>query len=189
MKPAPANEPRGEEPSTTALVIAARSGDRVAMACFYARFAPLVHAVLLARVDHADADDLTQEVFVRAFDRLEALQEPEAAGGWLAAIARHAAVTLARGRKPREDADPSAAGRARGESGPVASAEASEALAAIRALPEAYRQTLLLRLVEGLTGPEIAARTGMTHGSVRVHLHRGFALLRERLGMSAEESP
>ena len=51
-------------------------------------------------------------------------------------------------------------------------------LDAIRSLPDAYRETLILRLVEGLTGPEIAARTGMTHGSVRVNLHRGMEQLR-----------
>jgi RNA polymerase sigma-70 factor (ECF subfamily) len=60
-------------------------------------------------------------------------------------------------------------------------ASAHEALAAIAALPEAYRETLMLRFVAGLSGPEIAARTGLTHGSVRVNLHRGVAMLRERL--------
>src|SRR3954471_6030419 len=60
-------------------------------------------------------------------------------------------------------------------------AEAHAALAAIRTLPEAYRETLLLRLVEGLTGPEIAERTGLTPASVRVNLHRGMKLLREKL--------
>ena len=49
---------------------------------------------------------------------------------------------------------------------------AAAILDAIRALPDAYRETLILRLVEGMTGPEIAARTGLTHGSVRVNLHR-----------------
>ena len=39
----------------------------------------------------------------------------------------------------------------------------------------------MLRLVEGMTGPEIAARTGLTDGSVRVNLHRGMKLLREKL--------
>ncbi len=61
-------------------------------------------------------------------------------------------------------------------------AEALEALAAIRAMPEAYRETLTMRLVEGLSGPEIAAATGLTHDSVRVNLSRGMRLLRERLG-------
>ena len=62
-------------------------------------------------------------------------------------------------------------------------------------LSETYRETLILRLVEGMTGPEIAARTGMTHGSVRVNLHRGMEQLRAqlsgsptRLGSEREES-
>jgi RNA polymerase sigma-70 factor (ECF subfamily) len=62
-------------------------------------------------------------------------------------------------------------------------AEAREILTAIRALPDAYRETLVLRLVEGMTGPEIAERTGLTHESVRVNLHRGMKLLREKLGI------
>jgi RNA polymerase sigma-70 factor, ECF subfamily len=71
---------------------------------------------------------------------------------------------------------------------PAPDVDASAALAVlseIRALPEAYRETLVLRLVEGLTGPEIAARTGLTHASVRVNLHRGMKLLRVRLDGSA----
>jgi len=59
--------------------------------------------------------------------------------------------------------------------------QAAAILDAIRSLSEAYRETLILRLVEGMTGPEIAARTGMTHGSVRVNLHRGMQQLRAKL--------
>ena len=55
-------------------------------------------------------------------------------------------------------------------------------LETIRQLPDAYRETLILRLVEGMTGPEIAVRTGLTAASVRVNLHRGMKLLREKLG-------
>jgi len=59
--------------------------------------------------------------------------------------------------------------------------EALAILDAVRALPEAYRETLTLRLVEGMTGAEIAERTGLTPASVRVNLHRGMKLLREKL--------
>jgi len=55
-------------------------------------------------------------------------------------------------------------------------------LEVIRGLPEAYRDTLLMRLVEGMSGQEIADRTGLAPGSVRVNLHRGMKLLREKLG-------
>jgi RNA polymerase sigma-70 factor (ECF subfamily) len=59
--------------------------------------------------------------------------------------------------------------------------EALLVLATIRTLPMAYRETLVLRLVEGMTGPEIAAQTGLTTASVRVNLHRGMKLLRQKL--------
>ena len=60
-------------------------------------------------------------------------------------------------------------------------ADAFLVIGAIRTLPEAYRETLIMRLVEGMTGPEIAERTGLTADSVRVNLCRGMKLLRERL--------
>jgi RNA polymerase sigma-70 factor (ECF subfamily) len=59
--------------------------------------------------------------------------------------------------------------------------EAFGVLDVIRALPDAYSETLILRLVEGLTGPEIAEQTGLTADSVRVNLHRGMKMLREKL--------
>jgi RNA polymerase sigma-70 factor (ECF subfamily) len=43
----------------------------------------------------------------------------------------------------------------------------------------------VLRLVEGMSGPEIAQRTGMSEGSVRVNLHRGVRLLRAKLGVTS----
>src|SRR5207245_10914126 len=67
----------------------------------------------------------------------------------------------------------------------AAEQEAKAILAVIRALPESYREPLMLRLVEGMTGPEIAARTGLTHGSVRVNLYRGMQLLRKELAGTA----
>ena len=57
---------------------------------------------------------------------------------------------------------------------------------ALRALPEAYQETMILRLVEGMTGPEIAEQTGLSPGSVRVNLHRGMKLLRDALGIAQE---
>jgi RNA polymerase sigma-70 factor (ECF subfamily) len=170
--------PAGSEDA--ALVRAAREGDEAAFAALYGRYARMVHGVLLARVPRADADDLTQEVFLTAWRRLDSLRDGAAVGGWLAMIARNRAVDFHR-RAPAALALPdglAVAASAEDE------AEAGRALAAIRSLPEAYRETLVLRLVEGLTGPEIAARTGLTPASVRVNLHRGMRLLREKLGMS-----
>jgi RNA polymerase sigma-70 factor (ECF subfamily) len=59
----------------------------------------------------------------------------------------------------------------------------------VRSLPEAYRETLILRFVEGMTGPEIAEKTGLKHGSVRVNLCRGMQMLRERLEKRSPQGP
>jgi RNA polymerase sigma-70 factor (ECF subfamily) len=158
-----------------ALVEAARRGDRVAFEALYARYLRAVHGILLSRVPRPDVEDLVQDVFVTALQQLTALRDPAAFGGWLAAIARNRATDHLR-RAPRTTELP--ADLAAATSDPV---EAARVLAAIRSLPDAYRETLTLRLVEGMTGPEIAACTGLTAGSVRVNLHRGMKQLRERL--------
>lgn len=160
------------------LVAAARRGDRSAFGALYRRHARLVQAVLLARVAVDGVDDLVQDVFVTAMDRLHSLRDDRAFAPWLATIARRRAADWRRRRRdtvPLEATLPEAA-----RSDPDTAA-AREAVDAIASLPEAYRETLMLRFVAGLTGPEIAARTGLTHGSVRVNLHRGVAMLRERM--------
>ncbi len=164
------------------LVVAAREGDRAAFSRLYDRFARMVHGILLARVPPGEVDDLVQDVFLLALRRLHTLRETKAFGGWLAAIARNRATDYHR-RAPElaelpEDPGPACPTRA-GEDPPAEEAQAI--LAVIQTLPEAYRGPLILRLVEGMTGPEIAARTGLTPASVRVNLHRGMKELREKL--------
>jgi len=161
------------------LVAAARDGDRTAFGRLYDRFARMVHGVLLARVPRSDVDDLVQDVFLQAMKRLGSLRSADAFGPWLAAIARNRARDHYRRGEDTVELPEDVAGA------PHPEGEAMTVLTAIRRLPEAYRETLLLRLVEGLTGPEIAERTGLTPGSVRVNLHRGMQMLREALGRSA----
>lgn len=141
------------------------------------RYASFVHAILLARLPHAECEDCLQEVFVRAMQGFATLQNSAKLPQWLAAIARN--VAAAHFRKPGNrtvplDGLPENAGL-------PATREGWKILDEIRKLPEAYRETMILRFVEGLTGPEIAERTGLTHGSVRVNLSRGIKILRERL--------
>jgi RNA polymerase sigma-70 factor (ECF subfamily) len=165
-----------------AVVIAARDGDRTAFAELYRRFNRAVHGVVLARVAYSEAADLVQDVFAIALERLPQLTEPAAFATWLLAIARNHAVDHVRVARPNEELVDLPAPVAR-------SAEVAQVLVVLRQLPDAYRETMILRLVEGLTGPEIADQTGLSAGSVRVNLHRGMKLLRERLGMSAKEKP
>jgi RNA polymerase sigma-70 factor (ECF subfamily) len=158
------------------LVRDAQRGDREAFAQLYQRFTRMVHGIVLARIDRPDVDDVVQDVFVTALDRLGDLREPAAFGGWLAAIARHRAADHGR-RTVVTDALADDAVSVRDPD----RLEALAILDAVRSLPDAYRETLMLRLVEGMTGAEIAERTGLTAASVRVNLHRGMKLLREKL--------
>jgi RNA polymerase sigma-70 factor (ECF subfamily) len=168
------------QPPAAALVESARAGDRAAFERLYHLFAPLVHGVLLARVPYGEVSDLVQDVFLTAFRKLGALRDPARFGPWVAIIARNRAADFyRRARQTEELRDELAEGAGRG-------AEAGEALEVIRSLPEAYRETLVLRLVEGMTGPEIAERTGLRPASVRVNLHRGMKLLRKRLGVNVD---
>jgi RNA polymerase sigma-70 factor (ECF subfamily) len=160
------------------LVAAAREGDRAAFGRLYDRFFPMVHGLLLARVPRADVDDLVQDAFLQAMRRLGSLRRAQAFGPWLAAIARNRARDHWRRGDDTVELPEELAGSAHPEG------EAMTVLAAIRRLPEAYRETLVLRLVEGMTGPEIAERTGLTPGSVRVNLFRGMQMLRVALGGS-----
>jgi RNA polymerase sigma-70 factor (ECF subfamily) len=165
------------------LVDRARGGDRAAFADLYRRYARVIHGVLLSRIPRIAVEDLVQDVFVAALQQLPALRQSSAFGGWLTAIARNRATDYLR-RAPRttelpEDLASTDADRT----------EAVFVLGVIRSLPDAYRETLTLRLVEGMTGPEIAASTGLTEGSVRVNLHRGMKVLRERLSVSSERRP
>jgi RNA polymerase sigma-70 factor, ECF subfamily len=171
--------PQTNEPAIEAVLVgAALAGDRDGFGRLYDRFAPLVHGILLARVPRAEVDDLVQDIFLHAFKKLHTLRDAAAFGPWIAMIARNRAIDFH--RRSRETVE--LTDDVRGSN--TSDSRAAEILELIRNLPEAYRETLVLRLVEGMTGPEIAARTGLTPASVRVNLHRGMKLLREKLSFT-----
>lgn len=152
-------------------------GEQEAFDELYKKFAPMIHGIVLARVPRDEVDDIVQEVFLVAYKKLPTLRDKNAVGAWLAMIARNNANEFYRRVRPTEELT---------EDLPQTNdsqTEAREILSAIRTLPETYRETLILRLVEGMTGPEIAEQTGLTPDSVRVNLHRGMKILRQKLGI------
>lgn len=168
--------PDGHPATDTHLATEAQAGHRPAFDALYHRYARMVHGILLARVPWTQVEDLKQEVFLLAFERLAALRDAQAFAGWLAQIARNKASDFhRRDHMLTVQLEPTHA------IGTPPSPEAFQVLETIATLPEAYRETLILRLVEGLNGPEIAAQTGLTPESVRVNLHRGMKMLREKL--------
>lgn len=166
----------GCESDDSALVRKAVAGERDAFGRLYENYGAMVHGILAARVPFDEVADLTQEVFLIAFRRLETLRDVRTFGGWLATIARNRACDFHRETRRTEELDEHAAAPA-----VAPRAEALEALRLIQTLPESYREPLVLRLVEGMSGAEIAQRTGLTPASVRVNLHRGMRQLRQLL--------
>jgi RNA polymerase sigma-70 factor (ECF subfamily) len=161
------------------LARAARHGNRAAFGRLYERYSRMVHGILLARVPHGEVDDLVHDVFLSAMRQLSSLRDDGAFGGWLAMIARNRAHDYHRRARDYIELP---------ENLPASDRHSPDALAALEAicaLPEAYRETLMLRLVEGMTGDEIALRTGLTAASVRVNLHRGMKQLRQKLNCEA----
>lgn len=153
------------------------AGDREAFDELYKFFAPMVYGIVLARVPRDEAADIVQNVFLGAYKNLHMLRDQNAVGAWLAMIARNQANEFYRKAKPTEELSEELSRNDKAQS------DAREILDTIHALPDAYKETLVLRLVEGMTGPEIAEKTGLTHESVRVNLHRGMKLLRQKLGI------
>lgn len=164
------------------LVARAAGGDQRAFGELFAEFSPLVHGIALSRLPPREADDLVQDVFLVAWQNLAELREPAKLGAWLCAIARRRAIDWLRSHRPSDvlteempaEADPDFLA-------------AREVLSAIKELSEAYREPLILRLVEGMSGPEIADKTGLTPASVRVNLHRGMKQLRAKLGLGDDD--
>lgn len=185
--PSAGDDAGGSEDSR--LVEAARQGDRAAFGRLYDRYARMVHGILLAKVPLREVDDIVHDAFLQALRQLHTLRDVARFGAWLAAIARNRANDYHRRaveevELPDSLSHDQVAGSTAGNR-QDRDDEAAFLLAAIRELPETYREPLLLRLVEGMTGPEIAARTGLTPGSVRVNLHRGMQQLREKLASTA----
>jgi RNA polymerase sigma-70 factor, ECF subfamily len=166
------------------LVERARDGGPGAASAFaelHRRFVRTVHGIALAYVAPSDADDVTQEVFVRVHRQLATLRDAAAFPAWTCRLARNVALDHARGARRRPSPAPLPPDRAAPAAPPTDDELRERVLRCLARLPEAYRETLFLRLAEGLTGPEIAARTGLTPESVRVNLCRGMAMLRPLL--------
>ncbi len=161
----------------------ARGGDGEAFRQIYQRFVRTVHGIVLARVGSQEAEDVTQDVFVAVHSGLGSIREGNSLAGWICTVARNLAIDHNRKRTRRPTML-----RLVDDTGQPHAGDSSEdrelaerVLALIEGLPQAYRETLILRLLEDMTGPEIAAHTGMTHGSVRVNLNRGMSMLRPLL--------
>jgi len=130
--------------------------------------------------DQAEAEDLTQETFLRAHRQLGSLRDPAAVSSWLYRIATHVCYDRFRQRSNHPPGDPPGEDARSDE--PVAPRldkllEQAEMSACVQqfigGLPDAYRRVLLLHDLHGLTAREIARLCGSSIEAVKIRLHRG----------------
>nr|WP_318652417.1 RNA polymerase sigma factor [Paenibacillus lycopersici] len=131
------------------------------------------------------ADDIAQDVFIKAYYRIGSYRGQSSFKTWLLAITRNTAFSYRRSAFLRKvKLLPHAA-----ETGTAASAEneyldahyTDEIWDIIMALPARYREVLVLDIRYGLTGEEIAALLGIAHGTVKSRLHRARAKVQRQL--------
>jgi RNA polymerase sigma-70 factor (ECF subfamily) len=160
----------------------AASGDGSAFERLYRKHVARIHGLVRRMVDSDQADDITQDVFVRAWEKLNTFRGEAAFGTWLHRLAvnvilgRRQAIGLERGRFiASEDALESAPARGGGE---LLGIDFEDAHAL---LPDGARQVFLLHDVAGYKHEEIAELLGIVPGTSKSQLHHARMALRKHL--------
>lgn len=126
-----------------------------------------------------EAEEIAQESFVRAFLSLKKLRQPDSFYAWLLGIAGRVLKENFRTLQKRERERAAAESVVAEEGGGGVPEYQLEA--AIAALPESYRQVILLRYYEGLSCQELATRLNVPLGTVTKTLSRAYSMLRQEL--------
>lgn len=174
------------EESDADLVLRLRHGDGPAADRLLQRYLRACRAVALAVTgSEADADDVCQDAFVSAIERIDECRDPARFGGWLLQIVRNRARNLLRHQDLRRT-DPLDERTVAGGPSPAVEAERHELRERLRnalvTLSEVRREVVLLHDLEGWKHEEIAERLELPAGTVRSHLHHARRQLREILG-------
>lgn len=163
------------------------AGDLAAFEELVDRHQPVVYRVAARVVGREEAEDVTQETFLRAYHRLERFRGESVFRSWLLRIAHNTAVNAARRRRPEpveRDDEGEAAEVAPAAREPVSALEDSERRERLEVklgeLRPEHRAVLVLRDLEGMPYEEIATVTETPVGSVKGRLHRAR---REMIGI------
>ncbi|MFH1763975.1 MAG: sigma-70 family RNA polymerase sigma factor [Gemmatimonadota bacterium] len=169
---------------TGALVERAQTGDARAFEALYRRLVGRIYALCLRMARDAQrAEELTQDVFVRAWERLGSFRGESEFTTWLHRLAVNVVLQEGRAKGRRESREESMAdpgeylGRVR-EDFPGTRMDLERAIAS---LPEGARRVVVLRDVYGYKYDEIAKMQGVALGTVKAQIHRARKLMRERL--------
>jgi len=170
------------DPSEAADVARAAAGDSLAFERLYRRHEARIHSLVRRMVEgEADADEVTQDAFVRAWERLGTFRGESSFGTWLHRLAVNVALnwrkSAARSRRRFDEEATAEDLPGRRDAG----AERMDLDQAIGRLPPGARQVFVLHDVEGFRHEEIAELMGVTAGTSKAQLHRARMLLRHHL--------
>ncbi|HEX9819470.1 MAG TPA: RNA polymerase sigma factor [Methylomirabilota bacterium] len=171
---------------TDELVRQTQAGDHAAFRELYRQYAGRVYALCLRLTgDAADAEERTQDVFVRLWDRVGSFRGESAFTSWLHRLTVNVVLNERRtgGRRERRvapAADPAILERG-GGGRDVQPGLAIDLERAIAALPDGAREVFVLYDIEGYSHAEIAGLTGIAEGTSKAQLFRARRLLREKL--------
>jgi RNA polymerase sigma-70 factor (ECF subfamily) len=178
-----------EEMSELSLVAAAQRGDRAAFGQLVVRYERAVYAVVFRRLgNHAEAQEVSQEVFVRAMTKITQLRHPECFGGWLRQAANRMAINRAVRRAPAVSTEPASLAAACIENETPLSAaltreRKSQVRAGLKRLRRLDRETLVAFYVEGQSLIEMSDQFNSPVGTIKRRLH----VARKRLAKELEE--
>ena len=169
------------------LVRRAQSGDLAAFEALYRENVGRVYATCLRLCcDATLAEELTQDAFVRAWEKLASFRGDSAFSTWLYRIAVNACLNFRAARKPPADELPEglADGGAPASERVLSEERARLVRAAVTRLPERQRATLILKVYHDLSHEEVARILGSTVGTVKANLFHALANLRRQVGVA-----
>jgi len=158
------------------------AGDARAFESLYRRYVPRIHSLARRMLGADEADEATQEVFVRAWRRLASFRGDAAFSTWLHRVAinvilAHRKSTSRRAARFAQDEHAFSVAAVR----PVRTDLRVDFEAAIETLPDGAREVFVLHDIEGYKHQEIARRLGISVGTSKSQLHRARMLLRSHL--------
>ncbi|MGA9423069.1 MAG: sigma-70 family RNA polymerase sigma factor [Rhodanobacteraceae bacterium] len=182
--PLPLADPQPSATADTVLVRRAVDGDARAFETLYRRHVAHVRGAIwrLAGMNEARADELTQEAFVCAWQKLASFRFESAFGTWLHRLAVNVALMELRSRTPESatsDIEPDAVSA---PVRPYCAGERADLERAVARLPPRARAVLVLHDIEGWKHTEISRELRMAVGSSKAQLHRARGLLQRMLG-------
>ncbi len=172
------------------LILATLSGDKTAFGVIVERYWKMVTALALSKIPNpAEAEDIAQESFLKAYSHLNSLRNPSRFAGWLSKIVAQQCSNSVRNNIKHntislEDTEMIIAYT----SNPGLSQDQIQFIQrTVRQLPEKFRSLIIMRFVAGLSAVQIAEQLGNRPGTIRVRLYRAYNILRRDLAPLLEE--